>query len=440
MNPARTLPALLTTALLTLLLPPSLPAAPAPALAATIADLVLSVSPDPAPLRARLSARFLAAVPWEKVAPMFVALHEQHGAVASHLVVEETSPLSCRVELVLTDGWVQPVSLTLRGEPPLVDGLFLHPGRRGHDSWDEIMAELDRLPGSAALTAAALPSAGPITALRVLHDRRGADPMGVGSAFKLYVLGALVDDVLRGRRRFEDVVTLRPEWRSYPSGVLQTWPEGSPVTLHTLAVQMISISDNTATDALILTLGRDRVEAQLPVQGHGRPALMRPMLTVRELFALEAPAFLPLADEWASADEGGRRTILGKLAEAGRPQILEQVPLWTKGVEWFASTRDLCRAMAWLRGTALDRDDPRILPILAVNDGCGLADTAWTYVGFKGGSTKGALNLTNLLQHRSGTWYALSASWNRAEGDCDTSALVLLVQRAARLLAGEAAR
>lgn len=47
--------------------------------------------------------------------------------------------------------------------------------------------------------------------------------------------------------------------KSLPGGILQNWPKGAPLTLHTLAGLMISQSDNTAADTLLEILGRDVV-------------------------------------------------------------------------------------------------------------------------------------------------------------------------------------
>ena len=64
--------------------------------------------------------------------------------------------------------------------------------------------------------------------------RRGT-AKAVGSAFKLAVLAALNDAVSAGDVRWDDVVRVRDEWRSLPTGPMQEWPEGSAVTIENLA-------------------------------------------------------------------------------------------------------------------------------------------------------------------------------------------------------------
>ena len=78
----------------------------------------------------------------------------------------------------------------------------------------------------------------------------------LGSAFKLYVLGALAHAVAQGRVRWDDRLAIRARWKSLPSGVLQNVAAGTRVPLRRYANLMISISDNTAADHLIHRLGR----------------------------------------------------------------------------------------------------------------------------------------------------------------------------------------
>ncbi|HEY5219044.1 MAG TPA: hypothetical protein VIJ16_04505, partial [Gemmatimonadaceae bacterium] len=78
--------------------------------------------------------------------------------------------------------------------------------------------------------------------------------------------------------------------------------------------------------------------------------------------------------------------------------------------------------------------------ILAVNPGLNLSGGEWTYVGYKGGSEPGVLDLTLLLWHRSGAWYIVSATWNDPARVVDEATLIGLVQRAVDLVgAGSAA-
>lgn len=84
----------------------------------------------------------------------------------------------------------------------------------------------------------------------LLYGVRPDDKFAVGSTFKLFILGALAAEVNDGRRELENTMRLSPELIGPPTSELASWPIGSPVTLNTLALKMITISDNTATDHL----------------------------------------------------------------------------------------------------------------------------------------------------------------------------------------------
>ena len=109
------------------------------------------------------------------------------------------------------------------------------------------------LPGKAAVVFAELTDNGPAP----LFELHGNERFAIGSSFKLFILGVLAEEVNADRRQLADVMTLQPQWIGPPHSELAEWPIGSPVTLHTLALKMISISDNTATDHLLHLLAQE---------------------------------------------------------------------------------------------------------------------------------------------------------------------------------------
>lgn len=129
-----------------------------------------------------------------------------------------------------------------------------------------------------------------------------SEPLAVGSTFKLAVLAALRDTIARGARRWTDVVPLDGSWKSLPSGVMQTWPIGLPITLATYAAQMISISDNTAADALIHIVGPAALAPYV--------ARNRPFLTTREMFELTDPLRSTHVAEYREARTAARRAAV----------------------------------------------------------------------------------------------------------------------------------
>ncbi len=283
-----------------------------------------------------------------------------------------------------------------------------------------ISEELAALPGSVNAWFAPVGGA-PVIAI-------GADkPLALGSTFKLYVLAALAEDVKAGRRKWTDVVPLTE--KSYPSGRLQDWPKGAPLTLHTLASLMISISDNTATDQLIAVLGRKRILKAMADSGHSNPAANDPFVNTRELFILKTmdPVFL---DRWRtrSPDAMAAAEVLMTVANpsldevnaafAGGPKALD--------IEWFASPADLAKLFAHMRKTA----DPRAFEILGINPSATPAIKAnWGYMGFKGGSEPGVINLTWLLTDKAGRDWVLTLGWNNPAAVVDEGKLEGLAQR-----------
>jgi beta-lactamase class A len=224
---------------------------------------------------------------------------------------------------------------------------------------------------------------------------------------------------------------------SLPSGVMQDWPHGAPVTLHTLATNMISISDNTATDHLLAVLGRENVERRQATMGHTEPARNRPFMSTLEMFRLKFTNEGRPAHRYATLDEAGKREMLRALAATqGRDTVeyADTVMLADK-VEWFARTPDLVRAMDWFRTTSGGDVNAPVLRVLGVNPGVEIDKATWPYVGYKGGSETGVLNMTYLLRHRNGDWYAVSVSWMRGDGECDLARFAGLVERAIGLLA-----
>ena len=56
------------------------------------------------------------------------------------------------------------------------------------------------------------------------------------------------------------------------------------------------------------------------------------------------------------------------------------------------------------------------------------------YVGYKGGSEPGVLNLTWLVRNRAGAWHVVTGSWNNPQALVDESRLIGLLARAIRLV------
>lgn len=294
------------------------------------------------------------------------------------------------------------------------------PSGASTDPIGDVISELQSLPGSTSLRLERLEPAP-----AVLRELNGDRQMAIGSTFKLYILAALSED----RRPWEEVVRLKPELMSFPSGILHRGAPDSPMTVWGLAGLMVSLSDNTATDHLLHHAGRRRVEEVMALTGHSRPGRNRPMLSTLELFKLKAD---PAArTRFLAADEAGKRVLLEtEVAALPRRVVEDNLADWTKPIavdtaEWFASAGDLCRLLDHLRR----RNDPAVLNIMSINPGLRVDEARYSYAGYKGGSEPGVINMAFLLRSRSGESFALSAAWNDPSAEIDQSRFFGLLQR-----------
>ena len=325
-------------------------------------------------------------------------------------------------------------TLQLEGAAPyLVAGFRITGVEPIDDTADKIIADVETLHGRASIGAYVLEPGGPRA---VFASDAAGERFAIGSACKLYVLSALAQQVKAGKRHWDDVVKLGQ--RSLPSGQMQNWPAHAPVTLHTLATMMISISDNTATDNLIRLVGQDAIHAELAASGHSAPDRDTPFLTTIQNFAIKSdPAKVA---EYRAADSQGRLALLAKwhsVLDADHidaSQLSATRPNAIDTIEWFASNADIARIFQRLR----DGGDQTVLDILSVNKA--LPDPQaknWAYVGYKGGSETGVLNLSWLLQDRQGRWFVVSASWNDPAGPVDENQLLGIGIRAIAMLGRE---
>lgn len=407
---------------------PAAAADPSPEFSRRAAELIglLDGGTEPDKL---FSPAFLAQVPAAQVKSVAAGLKASHGAVKKVNRIEVTSATNGAV-YVDYERAILRFNMAVAAAPPhLIEGLVVAGTEVQGDSVRAVFGELTALPGEVSLAAARLEESGPANIL----TQKAEMPLAIGSSFKLFILAELVRSVKAGERKYSDVVTL--DRRSLPSGLLQDWPKGAPITLHSLAALMISRSDNTATDALLQALGRDKVEAMMATVGVKAPERNRPFLSTREVFALKMgdPAALRA---WNAADEAGRRAMLsGSLAAVDAaaldPSRLSGQPMAIGEVEWFASPADLVRTLDWIRRSG----DQAALDILAINPGLGRAAAeGFSYMGFKGGSEPGVLNASFLLRNKAGTWIAVSTTWNNQAAPLDEAKFIALMGRLIALM------
>lgn len=340
----------------------------------------------------QFSKSFLAAVPAEQISKIVNQLVGSLGTPLAIVQDGDDYAVETRTHSIPTK-----VSLDADG---LITGLLFETPVALTASLEETLEKFDSLAGAVSYV---------VEEDGAVRFERDADlPLAVGSAFKLGVLKALRDDIAAGRRRWDDVVRLEAADRSLPTGELRLYPAGSPLTLHTLAAEMIAHSDNTATDALIRVIGAERIAADLGIET---------LLTTRALFQLKADK--PLSDAYLSGATSDRTTILKQLSERELPSVAAASSLYTPGLEWMIPVRRLCR----LAAAVSDID------VFAINPGP-VRPGSWQRVAYKGGSETGVLNLTAALIGEDGRTHCLSVTLN-GDKPIDEIAAAGLFSRAA---------
>ena len=92
-------------------------------------------------------------------------------------------------------------------------------------------------------------------------------PFQMASVFKVPLLAELMSQIAAGARALADQITLTDEMKAPGSGVLKELSAGTRLTVRDLAMLMIIVSDNTATDILLDLVGTDAVNARLAACG-----------------------------------------------------------------------------------------------------------------------------------------------------------------------------
>ena len=144
----------------------------------------------------------------------------------------------------------------------------------------KLQSDLQRL-------AAAAPGVAGISVVDLASGQRFGVNEGLvfpqGSAIKIPILIELYRRMDLGELKLTDRLPVRRDNQVGGSGLLQYFSDGgSEMSLHDLAVAMIVLSDNSATNILIDRLGMDRVSRTMAELGAGQTKLQRKMIRPEE--------------------------------------------------------------------------------------------------------------------------------------------------------------
>jgi beta-lactamase class A len=279
-----------------------------------------------------------------------------------------------------------PAQIAITSEEKIF-GLFYNAPRKNIASLEDAIAQFKTLPGKVSVL---------VQEGNISHASLNPTTcLAVASAFKLAVLDVLKSQIAAQKLTWQTIVPLQSQYKSLPSGKLQTWPDGSYLTVETLATMMIAESDNTATDHLINLIGRENVEAIAPQN--------QPFLMTREFFQFQLKANQSLLEQYRKGNLQEKRSILTELAKQPLPKLseFEEPQRNTMDLECFFTPTQLCQLM----------DRVSDLPLMSINPGAA-SPQDWQKITFKGGSGPGVLNLTTGVQAKNGKHYCVVATWN----------------------------
>lgn len=417
----------------------------------------------------------------ETVVPVEVNATEDRGDTLTATISSRSGKRFLTVFLLLNEDTnrVSALRIDPAGDPGGGGG----GGGGGPADWSEFGGELDDLPGEVGFGAWALiASENGTQELIPVAGQNENTTLAIGSSFKLWVLGALAEDVLASKSAqtknegaaaddaaksneadaakalsslpaksatsWDTTLAVQDALKSLPSGTLQLREAGSEITFADAASLMISISDNTATDHLLHALGRERVEAFMQ-SVNSTPERNQPMLSTREAFVLKLSADDGLLERYLANDEKGKRELLSTVLADAKPN-LDDASDWVEPrlidrVEWFASAHDCARTLARLRELELDgiKASPagaaaptnHLGTAMRKNPGISFDPAIWKSAAFKGGSEPGVLHSCWLLERSDGKWYVFSLGWNNEDELIDQDRFLQLANQGIDLLA-----
>jgi beta-lactamase class A len=234
----------------------------------------------------------------------------------------------------------------------------------------------------------------------------------LASIFKLYVLLAVAEAVKAGTLEWTDPLTITKEAKAVGSAGLQELAPGAQVSVRKAAQEMISASDNMATDLLIARLGPGAVERALVTAGHHDPASMTPFPTMHELFSI-GWGQPDLREQWKQASPQVRAQLLEQTnSRPFQPDpVRTGTPASEYGAEWYGSASDICRVHAALQAAAVGEAAP-VREILSAVPGISLDESKFPYIGAKGGNLPGDLTFSWYAVDRTGQPWVVSFQLN----------------------------
>lgn len=270
-----------------------------------------------------------------------------------------------------------------------------------------------------------------------IYQSNASKVQSLGSIFKLFVLATLQEKVRTKRLKWDKPIVVSDRLKSLPSGRMQDLKEGTEVKLSDVALSMISISDNTATDHLINLLGRHEIERFMSRSGFMKAKQRNaPFLKTMDLFRVRAFFSDKDYERYRSSGRKTKATMLASLESKTLDETMSALSEWSEpkaisSIEWFATPREICRLYEWFTKHA----DATTKKILSANtpfiekSKLGIA-----FAGYKGGSEPGVLEMAYWLQGTNGKNYCLYLGVNDEAKSIDENAFFSFTEGAINYL------
>ncbi len=234
-----------------------------------------------------------------------------------------------------------------------------------------------------------------------IEQRAANQPRATASVVKNWVLGGVGRAIALGTLAADDPIVLVASELA-PAGMINIEPLGTPFPVRDLAVLMMGYSDNTATDLLHETIGRELIASVVNATATEAPNGLLPFLSVSEQFHLFRSFPLETALSYVNGSQAFRRQFLEEQIVPLGPNnggLYWHVQLLTQGTQQ-ATPNDICAMFAWARRL------PRGSEAMAVVEaafGSGVAQPDvrrhWDRVWYKGGSWIAPNNEFHVLTH-----------------------------------------
>ena len=280
-----------------------------------------------------------------------------------------------------------------------------------------------------------------------IQQRQASITRGLGSIFKMWVLGGVAAELSQNQINADDVVELVAEELG-AGGTININPLGTLFTVQDMATLMMGISDNSATDHLHELVGRNLIGQIVEDFAVADPDLLRPFLNISEQFHVFSRFDLPTAQSYVNGTEAFQQQFLVNQIEPLGSSVPEFYPFLHEDIitngTWAASPIDICQTLAGLYNTG-EQNDAFATIDTAMGSTAAFPNIrhAWDRVWYKGGSLASSADDLHILANawlleNSGDFppYIVVGLANDTSGGIDQFAVNSVLARIVELVRG----